>query len=179
MENPTQATIAGRGFRSRRCAGASGLALLGLVSTVASAQNIDGEHAMRMERGLELFKGKVRQVLVDNCLSCHGGGQTLGGLDLSSRDALVASGKLGDPAGASALLSVLRHEREPVMPFEQAKRDRIHPQAVAPLDAARSRNGNQRQTIGPACIGRSVSVRERRRRLLAIVPEHSFTPEPP
>ena len=121
MKNPTHATIARRDFQSRRHPFASGLALLGLIATVTSAQDIDGNHAARMAQGLELFKGEVRQLLVDNCLACHGGGQTLGGLDLSSRDALVASGKLGDPAESSALLSVLRHEREPFMPFEQAK----------------------------------------------------------
>ena len=74
-----------------------------------------------MARGLRLFKGEVRQVLVDNCLPCHGAGQTMDGLDLSWRDSLFASGKLGDSVESSPLLAVLRHEREPFMPFGQKK----------------------------------------------------------
>ena len=74
-----------------------------------------------MAQGLQLFRGEVRQILVESCLPCHGGGQTLGELDLSSRDSLVASGKLGDSAESSALAAVLRHEREPFMPFGQEK----------------------------------------------------------
>ena len=121
LRNPSVAISTLRADRSRRRVCASSSALLGLVATLASAQSVDGEHAERMAQGLRLFKGEVRQVLVDNCLPCHGGGQTLGGLDLSSRDSLVASGKLGDSVESSALLSVLRHEREPFMPFGQEK----------------------------------------------------------
>ena len=102
-----------------RAACAKGLVLLGLLATLASAQSVSTEHAERMAEGLRLFKGEVRQLLIQNCLSCHGGGQTMGGLDVSSRDALVASGKLGNPTDSSALLAVLRHEREPFMPFGQ------------------------------------------------------------
>ena len=45
----------------------------------------------------------------------------MGGLDLSSRGSLVASGKIGETAASSTLVAVLRHERKPFMPFGQEK----------------------------------------------------------
>lgn len=94
-----------------------------LAATCGSgiAQNDATDHAARMAEGLPLFKDQVRAVLVDRCIACHGGGQTLGGLDLSSRGSLAASGKLGSGDGSVPLLAVLRHERDPVMPFGQEK----------------------------------------------------------
>ena len=96
------------------------LALLGFLSSSVALAQFEGEqHPQRMAEGLELFKQQVRSLFVDKCLACHGGEQTLGGLDLSSRDSLRASGKLGESAESSPLLAVLRHEREPFMPFGQ------------------------------------------------------------
>ena len=78
--------------------------------------------ARRTAEGIELFKQEVRPILVERCLTCHGGGlQTMGGFDLSDRDSLVSSGKIGDTAATSRLLKLIRHEQEPHMPFQQAK----------------------------------------------------------
>lgn len=94
-------------------------AALAATCELGIAQNDATDHAARMAEGLSLFKDQVRAVLVDRCIACHGGGQTLGGLDLSSRGSLAASGKLGSGDGSAPLLAVLRHERDPAMPFGQ------------------------------------------------------------
>jgi len=79
-------------------------------------------HAQRMAQGIELFKQEVRPLLVASCLPCHGGGaQTMGSFDLSSRQRLADSGKLGDSAATSRFMKLLRHEQKPHMPFQQAK----------------------------------------------------------
>ncbi len=78
-------------------------------------------HARRMAQGIELFKQEVRPLLVERCLPCHGGGQTMGSFDLSNRDSLVNSGKIGETAAASRLLKLIRHEQKPHMPFQQPK----------------------------------------------------------
>ena len=70
---------------------------------------------------MELFKREVRPLLNERCLVCHGGAQSLGGFDLSSRESLVKSGKLGAAADSSRLLKLIRHEQEPHMPFQQPK----------------------------------------------------------
>ena len=106
---------------SRRGALAGAVLAALFASASAPAQAVEDQHAERMAEGLELFRSEVGPTLTANCLPCHGGGQTMGGLDLSSRGALVASGKIGETAAGSALLAVLRHEREPFMPFGQAK----------------------------------------------------------
>jgi hypothetical protein len=45
--------------------------------------------------GLEFFERKVRPLLVEHCLKCHGGGKKKGGLTLESRAGLLAGGNLG------------------------------------------------------------------------------------
>lgn len=108
--------------RLRSIAGVAVIAgALAVTCELGIAQNDTADHARRMAEGLSLFKNEVRAVLVDRCLACHGGGQTMGGLDLSSRGSLAASGKLGDGDGSVPLLAVLRHERDPFMPFAQEK----------------------------------------------------------
>ena len=108
--------------RLRSIAGALAIAAaLAVSGEQGIAQNDAADHAERMAEGLSLFTDQVRPVLVDRCLACHGGEQTLGGLDLSSRGSLTASGKLGDGDGSVPLLAVLRHERDPFMPFGQEK----------------------------------------------------------
>ena len=87
----------------------------------ALAQQVGDEHAERMAEGLALFRSEVGPLFLDSCLGCHGDGQVMGGLDLRSRGGLAASGKIGASAESSALLAVLRHERQPFMPFGQDK----------------------------------------------------------
>ena len=92
-----------------------------MVGASALAQQVDDEHAERMAEGLAVFRSEIQPLFLDSCLGCHGDGQVMGGLDLRSRGALVASGKMGASAESSALLAVLRHERQPFMPFGQDK----------------------------------------------------------
>ena len=104
-----------------------GLCCLAILPLATAQQAVstgveDGErHARQMAQGLALFKSDVRPLLVERCLACHGGGQTLGSFDLSSRDSLTNSGKLGATTASSRLLKLIRHEQEPHMPFEQPK----------------------------------------------------------
>ena len=79
------------------------------------------DHARRMQDGLALFKAKVRPVLVQHCLNCHGGQTTKGDLDLSDREPLVKSGVLEGGGKESRLTVLIRHEDEPHMPQKGAK----------------------------------------------------------
>ena len=119
-------------LESRRAAGrAALLAAVFSLTTIppeAAAQqaaaarlNDPVRHARDMAEGLKLFTERVRPLLADRCLACHGGGQQLGDFDLSNRDALIASGNLGESAASSRLLRLIRHDEEPHMPFQQAK----------------------------------------------------------
>src|SRR5258708_39608502 len=80
------------------------------------------------------YNDKIRPVFEKNCLPCHGPQTKAGGLDLSTRDALLKGGEhgpvivAGDPK-ASLLCKLIAHEAEPHMPY---KSDRL-PQA--PIDA--------------------------------------------
>ena len=95
---------------------------LATAQQAASPGVENGErHARQMAQGLALFKSDVRPLLVERCLPCHGGGQVLGSFDLSSRDSLTKSGKLGETTASSRLLRLVRHEQEPHMPFQQPK----------------------------------------------------------
>src|SRR4051812_27879451 len=60
-----------------------------------AAPALPADHAAKMARGRELFVKNVRQVLTDRCVKCHGGGKTRGGLDLTSREALLKGSDKG------------------------------------------------------------------------------------
>jgi cytochrome c553 len=79
------------------------------------------DHAAKMKAGLDLFKKEVRSILLKNCVDCHGGKRTKGGLDLTDRKPLFASGTVGADARASTFFLSLTHEREPHMPHKAAK----------------------------------------------------------
>ncbi len=101
-----------------------GLAVL-LVSAATFAAGdkptVSPEHARNMQEGLALFKAKVRPVLVQQCLSCHGGKSTKGDLDLSDREPLMKSGALEGGSKESRLALLIRHEDEPHMPQKAPK----------------------------------------------------------
>src|SRR5215468_11492996 len=68
------------------------------LATIASAraqQPLPADHAEKMARGRDLFAKQVRQVLIDQCLKCHGGEKTRSGFDLSSRESLLKGGDNG------------------------------------------------------------------------------------
>ncbi len=76
------------------------------------------EHAANMQKGLALFKEKVRPVLIAKCLDCHGGKATKGDFDLSDRKPLLASGAIEGGGKASPLYALITHAEEPHMPIE-------------------------------------------------------------
>ncbi|MCE9532490.1 MAG: PSD1 and planctomycete cytochrome C domain-containing protein [Planctomycetes bacterium] len=87
---------------------------------------VDDDHAAKMARGLAVFKDKVRPVLLQQCLHCHGGKTTEGELDLSDRDRLLKGGNSGPAfvsgdAKKSLLVKLVHHEKKPVMPHEGKK----------------------------------------------------------
>ena len=107
------------------------LPIAAFIAVSALAQPADDQHPERMARGLELFRTEVRPLFLGSCHECHGGGQVMGGLDLTSRGSLVASGKVGTSAESSSLVAVLRHQRKPFMPFGRDKLPQARVDAVA------------------------------------------------
>src|SRR5271170_5839430 len=99
------------------------LAMVELVPSLRAddTPSVPADHAKRMQEGLALFKAKVRPVLVQHCLNCHGGKATKGDLDLSDRESLVKSGVLEGGSKESRLAALIRHEDEPHMPQKAAK----------------------------------------------------------
>ncbi|MFP6668567.1 MAG: PSD1 and planctomycete cytochrome C domain-containing protein [Pirellulales bacterium] len=84
------------------------------------------EHAEQMARGLDLFKTDVRQILVKHCVKCHGGKETEGEFDLTTRAGLLRGGKEGKVvaigrAKTSRLYKLITHSQEPEMPEDAAK----------------------------------------------------------
>jgi mono/diheme cytochrome c family protein len=65
-------------------------------------------------------------VLEAHCVKCHGGEKTKGGLDLTTREALLRGGETGvtvvpgEPE-QSLLVQSIRHERDPHMPHKEPK----------------------------------------------------------
>ena len=107
------------------------LVLATLFAGPASAQEPTEEHADRMAQGLELFRSQVRPLLESRCIECHGQAQVMGGLDLTTRGSLLASGKAATGTESSAIVAVLRHDREPFMPFGQERLADDQVEAVA------------------------------------------------
>jgi hypothetical protein len=73
-----------------------------------------------------IFAAQIRPALVQHCLACHNGSVRKGGLDLSSREALLRGGDSGPAvelgnAKDSVLYRVISHEQEPGMPYKAEK----------------------------------------------------------
>ncbi|MFM8477428.1 MAG: DUF1549 domain-containing protein [Planctomycetaceae bacterium] len=79
------------------------------------------DHPERAKKGLELFRSSVRQILTDRCLNCHGGNSTKANFDLSTREALLNSGFVGQSAEDSQLVDLITHAVEPHMPWKEPK----------------------------------------------------------
>lgn len=101
------------------------------------SRNTPDDHVASRTRGLRIFQGEVREVLVKHCLKCHGGGKVLESrFDLSHRDALLKGGAegpaivVGDHA-KSRLFRLITHELEPHMPENSAKLSERQIDAVA------------------------------------------------
>ncbi len=128
-------TTAPLGRLARRPSLLTGLLALGavglLAATLAGAASppvrpaVPADHAEKMVRGQELFKKHVRQVLADRCVKCHGGAKTRGGLDLTTREALLKGSDNGPvvvpgKAKASRLFQLAAHLDKPAMPPKEA-----------------------------------------------------------
>jgi mono/diheme cytochrome c family protein len=81
----------------------------------------DPAHAEKMREGIDLFKGKVRQILVKSCVECHGGPEVESGLDLATRKGLLRGGSKGPAVVAgksrdSNMWRFIAHKEDPKMP---------------------------------------------------------------
>jgi hypothetical protein len=78
------------------------------------------------QTGTAIFSTQIRPALVRQCLACHNGSVRKGGLDLSTREALLRGGDSGPAielgnAKDSLLYRAITHEQEPGMPYQAAK----------------------------------------------------------
>ena len=92
----------------------------------ALGDDVPADHAEQMEASMDLFKQEVRALLLQHCVDCHGGKETHGEFDLTTRDGLLKGGQLGPAVVArnpseSLLLKLIRHEGEPNMPQDADK----------------------------------------------------------
>jgi hypothetical protein len=81
----------------------------------------DPAHAEKMQAGLDLFKSRVREVLIKQCVDCHGGPEVESQLDLATRKGLVRGGAHGSAvkpgkAKESRLYILIAHQEKPYMP---------------------------------------------------------------
>ncbi len=88
--------------------------------------SVDKDHAVKMARGLDLFKKHVRPILVSQCLECHGGKKTQGELDITDRDRLLKGGERGPAfisgdSKKSLLYLLITHQKKSFMPYEKKK----------------------------------------------------------
>lgn len=96
----------------------------------STASTLPTNHVERAKQGGELFRSEVRAILTENCLDCHGGKSTKADFDLSTRQALISSGYVGDAADDSYLVEVITHDQEPHMPLNA---DRLREASIASI----------------------------------------------
>ena len=105
-----------------------------VCSFSAIASSADREpvnHVEQVRAGTALFQKSVRAVLVKECLHCHGGKQTKGDFDLTTREKLLESGMVEKTAATSRLVSLIRQSEEPHMPF---KGDKLSADQIAAIE---------------------------------------------
>jgi mono/diheme cytochrome c family protein len=88
----------------------------------------EADHPEKAKAGLRLFRDRVRGILSQHCLECHGGASVKSDFSLATRQQLLASGFVGDSSSDSALMDLIRHESEPFMPW---KKERISDAEIA------------------------------------------------
>src|SRR5262249_18350939 len=109
------------------------LLAVGLLGSGALARNeksttppVDPDHAAKMARGLDLFNKRVKTILVERCVKCHGGKKTEGEFDLVERASMLRGGTSGPAilpgkAKDSLLVKLVNHAKEPKMPHNAGK----------------------------------------------------------
>src|SRR5947209_13790957 len=65
------------------------------MRAAAAAESVDPDHAAKMAKGLDLFRDRVRPVLLERCFKCHGGESVESGFDMTDRDKLLKGGDSG------------------------------------------------------------------------------------
>jgi mono/diheme cytochrome c family protein len=84
------------------------------------------DHAERLAKGKDLFTKSVRAILIEQCVKCHGGDKTQGGLDLRTRELLLKGGQHGAAvvpfdSKESRLFALVNHDQPPHMPSKAPK----------------------------------------------------------
>ena len=103
--------------------------------TQAQEPPLAPDHALKMAKGLALFKSAIRPLFEERCLKCHGGKAVESEFDLSDREGMLKGGthgKVVEPgkSAASRLLKLVRHQQDPNMPKGGAK---LPDEAIAKL----------------------------------------------
>ena len=91
------------------------------------------EAAVQALEGPDFYQQRILPVFEKQCLMCHRGEARKGGLDMTSRDALLKGGDNGpaiQPGNAkeSLLYKLVAHEQEPAMPYRMGK---LSPETIA------------------------------------------------
>ncbi|MFN8708278.1 MAG: PSD1 and planctomycete cytochrome C domain-containing protein, partial [Planctomyces sp.] len=91
---------------------------------VSSNCTVEGDTFFADEAAPEFFERRIRPLLADSCLKCHGPEKQWAGLRLDSRDAILAGGESGpavipgDPEGSLLIRAVRHADDAPKMPEE-------------------------------------------------------------
>lgn len=97
------------------------VAILWVMYAMVLPTAFSDETSQADDAGLKLFQTHVRTDLIHHCLDCHGGKSTKGNFDLTTHEALMDSGFVGDSADDSYVMELVRHTEEPKMPFKKPK----------------------------------------------------------
>jgi hypothetical protein len=91
---------------------------------VSSNCTVEGDTFFADEAAPEFFERRIRPLLADSCLKCHGPEKQWAGLRLDSREAILAGGESGpavipgDPEGSLLIRAVRHADDAPKMPEE-------------------------------------------------------------
>ena len=108
---------------------AVGLSLILAGPSVAAVADADAVRA-----GHDFFENKIRPVLVQRCIKCHGAEKQKGKLRLDERDFMLRGGQSGrvvlpgDPSGSLLIRAIRRIDKDVQMPPEDA--DQLTPEEV-------------------------------------------------
>lgn len=96
-----------------------------------NSNSIDPDHAAKRTKGLELFRTDVRDILKQQCLSCHAGDTIEGKLNLATHEGLLKGGDRGPAVvigrGSKSLLTrLITHQQEPSMPKDASRLSSEH-----------------------------------------------------
>jgi hypothetical protein len=109
-------------WRSSLCLTAVCLTALAAYAAAPPADpKLPPDHAERMAKGQDIFTRHVRAVLIEQCVRCHGGDKTRGGLDLTTREGLLKGGDNGPAvvpfrSKESLLNFLVNHEPQEIVP---------------------------------------------------------------